>query len=105
MYKQREASQGAPAPSQMSSSLSSARAMASQLAAAGGGSTGAGDTVPEYFGMKNLQSRIKQYATASGQSRLSEFLKQYEKDQAQQALSLSDDESEDSFTGIDRDSV
>ena len=106
MYKQNQviAEQVKAMPSG-AAGATSAKALASQFASTEALKSAAAVEVPEYFGMKSLQSRIKQYATASGQSKLSDYLKMYEKDQAQQALNLSDDEDDDSIGDINRDSM
>jgi hypothetical protein len=84
----------------------SARALAAQLSGGASADPSRGAeaaAIPEYFGMKNLQSRIKQYALASGQSKLTDYLRQFEKDQAQQALNISDDEASDGSLNVDDD--
>jgi hypothetical protein len=120
MFKQRQSAVAEPKRgSRPPVDAGSAKALAAQLSAtdtlrltgtvsAGGGaaSAGAPEAVPGYFQRKNLEDRIKQYAAESGHKKVADFLKQYEKDQQEKVLSLSDDEDSDKgdFPDIDNDS-
>jgi len=109
MFKH-QTNQSAPQSAAERSSLTNegAKSLVAQLAnnaQSGIGTQAAEAAVPEYFGSKNLQSRLKQYASASGHNKVADYLRMYEKEQAQQALELSDeDESDDSLAEVGRES-